>query len=93
MRRESPIQFVLRLLVAAYLVEAGLVLTIFPWTSFWDANYFAYVVPWLGQWMANPYVRGGVTGVGLVTGFAGLRDLSSAILARSAASDSPPPVP
>ena len=43
--------------------------------------------------MANAYVRGAVTGVGLVTAVAGLRDLSGVILARSAASESTPPVP
>lgn len=68
-------------------------LTIAPWTQFWDRNYFAHVLPWLGQWMANSFVRGGVTGVGLVTAFAGLRDLSGVILVRSAASDQPPPSP
>ena len=91
--RSPPIRFVLRLLIAAYLVEAGVVLTISPWTPFWDRNYFAYAVPWIGQWMASAYVRGGVTGIGLVTTFAGLRDLSAVILARSAASESAPPAP
>ena len=87
------IRFVLRLLLAAYLVEAGLVLTIAPWTTFWDRNYFAYAFAWIGEWMSSPYVRGGVTGIGLVTSFAGLRDLSGVILARSAAADTPPHVP
>ncbi|HXT70033.1 MAG TPA: hypothetical protein VN700_09785 [Vicinamibacterales bacterium] len=82
-RRGHPIRFALRLLVAAYLVEAGLVLTIAPWTVFWERNYFAYLIPSIGAWMADPYVRGAVTGVGLVTTFAGLRDLSNVILARS----------
>lgn len=91
--RSLTIHFVIRLLVAAYLVEAGLVLTIAPWTQFWDRNYFAFAIPWIGSWMANAYVRGAVTGVGLVTAVAGLRDLSGVILARSAASESTPPVP
>jgi hypothetical protein len=68
--------------VAAYLVEAGLVLTIAPWTLFWERNYFAHVLPWLGMLMNSPYTRGGVTGVGLVTAVIGMRDLSRAILAR-----------
>ena len=76
--------------MAAYLVEAGLVLTIAPWTTFWARNYFAYAFVPVGEWMSNAFVRGGVTGIGLVTAFTGLRDLSSVILARSAASDSPP---
>jgi hypothetical protein len=76
--------------LAAYLVEAGLVLTIAPWTLFWDHNYFAHAFVPIGAWMSNAFVKGGVTGIGLVTTFAGLRDLSSAILARSAASEPPP---
>jgi hypothetical protein len=76
--------------LAAYLVEAGLVLTIAPWTAFWDRNYFAHAFVPIGEWMSNAFVKGGVTGIGLVTTFTGLRDLSSVILARSAASDSPP---
>jgi hypothetical protein len=43
--------------------------------------------------MGNAFVKGGVTGIGLVTTFAGLRDLSAVILARSTASESLPPVP
>jgi len=73
---------VTRLLVAAYLVEAGLVLIVAPWTTFWERNLFASVVPALGQWMASPFVRGAVTGVGVITAFAGLRDLTGSILAR-----------
>ncbi len=69
-------------------------LVVAPWTAIWDRNFFAQSQPWLGGLMANPFVRGGVTGVGVVTAFAGLRDLTAAILGRPAASiDSPPPVP
>jgi hypothetical protein len=53
-----------------------------PWTALWDRNFFADAVPALGTWMANEYVRGGVTGVGVVTAIAGLRDLTNAVLAR-----------
>ncbi len=79
-----------RLLVAAYLVEAGLVLTITPWTLFWERNYFAQVWPWIGAWMFNPYVRGAVTGVGLVTAVAGVRDLASDVVLPSGTSRRPP---
>ena len=63
-------------------------LTIAPWTVFWERNYFAHALPSLGLWMGNAYVRGGVTGIGLVTVLTGLRDLSNVILARGAASSS-----
>ena len=67
------------MLIAAYLVEAGLVLAIAPWTYLWQSNYFAHAWPWLGELMASPYVRGGVTGIGLITFVAGARDAIAAI--------------
>ena len=38
-------------------------------------------MPALGSWMASPFVRGAVTGVGVITAFAGLRDLTGFDLA------------
>jgi hypothetical protein len=76
--------FVRRLLVAAYLVEAGLLLVVAPWTGSWQRNYFGAIVPWLGEFMVNEFVRGAVSGVGVITASAGLRDLTAAIFARHA---------
>ena len=73
------------MLIAAYLIEAGLVLIVMPWTSFWLHNYFAQAWPWLGDAMARQVVRGAVTGVGVVTAIAGVVDLVSALIARRAA--------
>jgi hypothetical protein len=73
------------LLIAAYLIEAGLVLIVTPWTPFWLRNYFAQVWPWLGDAMAITAVRGAVTGVGVVTALAGIVDFLSALMARRAA--------
>lgn len=70
------------MLVAAYLIEAGVLLVLAPWSGLWERNYFAAAVPWLGLWMASAYVRGAVTGVGLVTALGGLRDLVSAFMLR-----------
>ena len=70
------------MLIAAYLVEAGLVLVFAPWIYLWQDNYFAHAWPWLGELMASAYVRGGVTGIGLVTFAAGVRDVIGAIGAR-----------
>ena len=64
-----------RLLVAAYLIEAGVLLVLAPWSGLWERNYFAAALPWLGLWMA-------VTGMGLVTARGGLRDLVSAFMLR-----------
>jgi hypothetical protein len=89
----ARIQFVTRLLVAAYLVEAGLLLVIAPWTALWDRNIFAVWLPWLGSAMSSRHVQGAVTGVGLITVLAGLRDLTGAFFSRSSAAAPPPDNP
>jgi hypothetical protein len=81
----AVIRLITRLLVAAYLIEAGVLLVVAPWTSLWDQNFFARVLPWLGAWMASPYVRGGVTGIGVLTAVAGLKDLAGSFVGRAAA--------
>jgi hypothetical protein len=70
------------LLVAAYLIEAGVLLVLAPWSALWQRNYFAAHMPLLGQWMMSPYVKGAVTGIGLITALGGLRDLVSAFMLR-----------
>ena len=79
-----------RLLIAAYLAEAGVLLVIAPWTESWQHNYFGALVPALGRFMVNEFVRGAVSGVGLVTFVAGLRDLTGALFARHAGGPHPP---
>ncbi len=88
---EATIRFFSRLLIAAYLIEAGVLLVLAPWSGLWERNYFAAALPWLGLWMASAYVRGAVTGVGLVTALGGLRDLVSAFMLRHPANSGNPP--
>ena len=70
------------MLIAAYLIEAGVLLVLAPWSALWQRNYFAAHFPLLGHWMLSPYVKGAVTGIGLVTALGGLRDLVSAFMLR-----------
>lgn len=79
---EAAIRFFSRLIVAAYLIEAGVLLVLAPWSVLWDRNYFAAAIPALGALMDSPYVRGGVSGIGLITALGGLRELVSAFLLR-----------
>ena len=64
-----------RLLLALYLLEAGLLLVITPWSRFWDRNYFTALWPWLAVVMGNAYVKGAVSGVGLISVLAALGEL------------------
>ena len=68
-----------------------MLLTIAPWTGLWDRNIFAVWLPWLGNAMSSRHVQGAVTGIGLVTVLAGLRDLTGAFFSRSSAAAPPPP--
>ncbi|MBI1761291.1 MAG: hypothetical protein HYR56_07645 [Acidobacteria bacterium] len=61
--------------------EVGLMLLILPWTRYWDDNFFLYFVtgklnsPGLLSFLTSGWVRGAVTGLGIVNLLAGLRDL------------------
>ena len=63
-------------LITVYFVAVGVVLVVAPWTMFWDRNYFAELFPFLEAILTNHVVRGGVTGVGLVSLGAALVDVA-----------------
>ena len=74
-----------RLMLVALSIEVGLVLIIIPWSAFWDRNYFATVIPPLQDIMTNNFVRGAVSGIGLLNVAAGLIELVSMYMGRAAA--------
>ena len=63
------------LFFALYCLEAGLFFTVVPWTRVWTLN------PWLHQNVTvalmadNPFVRGFISGVGVVHLIVGVREL------------------
>ena len=71
-----------RLLFVAYFLEVGLLLVLVPWSGFWDRNYFAMASPALSDFLRNNYVRGGVSGLGIVNLLIGFEELASALWAR-----------
>lgn len=64
-----------RLLFTAYFLEVGLILIMVPWSAFWDRNYFAESLPLLRNLIRNDFVRGAVSGIGVLNLIAGLADL------------------
>jgi hypothetical protein len=58
-------------LFVIFCFELGLFLLIYPWTDGWSGNYFAWAVQgsvqpaWHSFW-DNSYVRGGISGLGVV---------------------------
>jgi len=49
----------------------------------WDHNRFAETRPEIRAAVDSPYIRGGVTGVGVITALAGLFELAAVIPTRS----------
>ncbi len=53
----------------------GLLLLVLPWSTFWEHNYFAGLWPPIRPVLMNNFVRGAVSGVGLVNLYAAFADL------------------
>jgi hypothetical protein len=53
-------------LFVSFCLAVGLFLLIFPWTDGWDNNYFSTSIPVWRQYWDNMYVRGAISGLGVV---------------------------
>ena len=66
-----------RFLYVVFFVQLGLLLIVMPWwPPFWEHNYFAMAWPALREFMTNNFVRGAVSGLGVVNLVAGFADLA-----------------
>lgn len=54
------------LLFIIFCLEVGLFLLVFPWTEAWDSNFFSGMVPEWHRYWDNDYVRGAVSGLGVL---------------------------
>src|SRR5215831_3719713 len=62
-------------LLVTFCMEIGLFLLIFPWTQFWDANYFSRLGPeWRLYWQ-NDYLRGAVSALGALNLYISLLEI------------------
>lgn len=53
------------LFLIVFCLEVGVVLLVFPWSDYWDNNFFSTWIPALHQSWDNSYVRGAVSGLGI----------------------------
>ena len=79
-----------RLFIVAFFFEIGFALVVVPWSAFWDRNYFAEAVPAVHAFITNNFVRGAVSGLGVINLIAGLGELISILLARNTDTDATP---
>lgn len=70
------------LFYALYCLEAGLFFTIVPWTMIWTLNPLLHSNISVAVWADNPFVRGFVSGVGILHLILGLRELFRILRAR-----------
>ena len=71
-----------RLLLVAFFLEIGFVLIVVPWSEYWDRNYFAQALPVVRALITNNFVRGAVSGLGVINVSAGLAELVSMVMSR-----------
>lgn len=60
----------------ALLLESGLLLILIPWSTFWDRNYFVDLSPMVRSFLTSNYLRGAVSGLGLVNVWSALAELA-----------------
>jgi len=70
---------------ALYCVEAGLFFLIVPWTRMWTLNPLLHSSETLSMFAANPFVRGFVSGFGVVHLIIAAKDIIRMTQARRAA--------
>lgn len=49
-----------------FCLAIGLFLLLFPWTPYWESNYFGSLIPQWHLYWDNMYIRGAVSGLGVV---------------------------
>ena len=72
----------MHLLLAAFFLETGVVLLLAPWSEFWDRNYFGTAMPSLHALMISDFVRGAVSGLGVVNLFGAIVEMQSFFVER-----------
>jgi len=73
----------MRLVFVLLFLEVGFVLVVLPWLAFWDRNYFAQLVPPLQAVITNNFVRGAVSGLGVINVVVGVGEIVSLLAGRA----------
>jgi hypothetical protein len=63
-------------------LEAGLVLLVLPWSVLWDRNWWVFGAALLRPILMNNFLRGAVSGLGLITLWVGLSLAADLLLAE-----------
>lgn len=64
-----------RLVLVAFYLEVGLLFIVLPWTMLWERNFFMERLPELQTFCSSFFIRGAVSGLGLLNVVAGFSEL------------------
>jgi len=84
---------VMPLLLAAFFLEVGFVLLVVPWSSYWDRNFFSLSWPPLHALLTSNYVRGAISGLGIVNVLVAVSEIAEIFEGRSGSVRVTPPGP
>jgi len=62
-------------LFVLFCLSIGFFLLIFPWTSYWERNYFSAIIPEWHRYWDNTYTRGAISGLGVVNLYIGFVEM------------------
>ncbi|HXN19459.1 MAG TPA: hypothetical protein VN875_14070 [Candidatus Binatus sp.] len=57
---------ILRVVLLLLWLEVGLALILLPWSELWEMNYFLYRYPDLAFIVKNSFLRGAISGLGVM---------------------------
>jgi quinol-cytochrome oxidoreductase complex cytochrome b subunit len=63
------------LIFIVFCMELGMFLVIFPWSEFWDRSFFFSLAPEWRLYWDNAYLRGAVSGLGIVNVYIALVEI------------------
>ncbi len=75
--RVQPGVLLSNLLYIVYSLVVGFALLFLPWQDIWDNNYLVFLYPRLRPILVNPFLKGGVVGLGLVDIFIGIHEIAN----------------
>ena len=71
-----------RFLLSVFFFEVGLVLIVAPWTVYWERNYFLANAELVSAALSNEFVRGAVSGLGVMNIYVAVEDIGRQLWAR-----------
>ena len=63
------------LIFIVFCMELGIFLAVFPWSDFWDRSFFLTLAPQWRQYWDNAFLRGGISGLGVVNVYIALAEI------------------